>query len=112
MAVFVLLVGVGGTLLFFSSAMISTEFARDLTTVTSHAEYIFEEMQTFKSLSKITGTDWSAWANQEGVLSLPQEKVAVQFSGPNDRPLKVDLVIAWQTRNKANTVNFKTAIIR
>ena len=110
--VFILSVGIVSTMLFFSNAMISADFARDITTATSHAEYLMEEMQSRSSLFDIINTDWQQWAQTEKLLTLPDEVITVNFPASNTKPLEIEVIVAWNKRAKTNTVSFKTAVIR
>lgn len=94
-AVFILTVGIVGSLLFLVNAMTATETARDLTTATTHAESVLEEMKSRLSLDDIQLTDWKAWAKAEGFDSLPNEQLDVQFEPPGGNPLKIDVTIRW-----------------
>ena len=110
--VFILSVGIVSTMLFFSNAMISADFARVITTATSHAEYLMEEMQSRSSLFDIINTDWQQWAQTEKLLTLPDEVITVNFPASNTKPLEIEVIVAWNKRAKTKTVSFKTAVIR
>ena len=112
LAVFILSVGIASTLLFFSRAMISTRLAADITTATSHAEYLLEEMQTRKTLSEILGTDWVAWAGAEELNTLPNETVDVRFSNALVNPLDIQATVSWMRELRNYNLTLSTKITR
>ena len=112
LAVFILSVGIVSTLLFFSNAMISTEYARDITVATSHAEYILEEMQTRDSLINITLTDWASWAQNEGLNSLPHETFNVSFTNMLISPIDIETTVSWIRRARTYNVTLTTKLAR
>ena len=112
LAVFILSVGIVSTLLFFSNAMISTEYARDITVATSHAEYILEETQTRDSLINITLTDWASWAQNEGLNSLPHETFNVSFTNMLISPIDIETTVSWMRRARTYNVTLTTKLAR
>src|SRR5882672_6936083 len=102
MTVFVLSVGVLSSLMFFTNAMLSTEYARDLTVATTHAEYVFEEMQTRNTLANITGTNWSSWFTGQGLNTLNGESVAVTYTNSAADPLAVTTTVNWTKKSRTN----------
>ncbi len=112
LVVFVLMVGIVSTLFFFSSTMLLTGVARDITVATTHAEYILEEMYARKGFSSILNTDWPQWARDEQLNTLPNETVEVDFINPGSDPLDVHVRVSWTRQNKPNKVDLYTKILR
>jgi len=69
--VFVFTGAILGSLMFFVNAMIASQYAKDMTVATSHAEYVMEEMESRATLANITGTNWVNWYISEGIASFP-----------------------------------------
>lgn len=111
-AAFILVVGILGALLFFASAMTSTESAGDITAATSHGEYVLEEMKTRTSLANIVNTSWSAWATGENLCTLPAESVTVAITNSQANPLDIRLDVNWTRKARANTVTLRTQITK
>jgi|GEM_PF-1634638 len=112
LVVFILLIGIVSTLLFFTSTMLLTNFSRDITVATTHGEYILEEMQTKKSLSDIVNTNWVNWASTQGLTMLPQETIDVSFPDPTSNPLDVGVTISWIQQKRTNKVELYTKFSR
>ena len=108
MATFVLTFGIMSALLFFSQSMIVTDFAGDITVASSHAEYLMEEMRDRKTLMNITSTNWESWAQEQGLNTLPQETVQVNFSNVFNNPLLVEAKVSWMRRARENNVTLVT----
>ena len=111
-AIFVLSVGVLSALLFFTNAMIATELARDITVATSDAEGILEEMQTRSSLANVTSTDWTTWAQGQGLNTLPSETYNVYFVNAASDPLDITTTVGWTKKGRSNTVVLKTMLTK
>ena len=109
---FVLSIGMLSVLLFFSNAMTATQYARDLTVPTSHAEYIFEEMKERSTLANITGTNWVSWAQAAGLNTLPGESVAVAFANTQNNPLNITTTVDWVRKLRANNVSLTTQMTK
>lgn len=111
-AVFILTVGILGSLLFFARAMTSVSTAKDLTLATAHAESLLEEMRGRSTLINIQQTDWSRWAEAQGFNALPQEKVEVHYDNPGGNPLKVKTKVSWQRASQSGWMALDTEIIK
>ena len=111
-AVFLLSVGIVSTLMFFSNAMLSAEFAGDITVASTHAEFILEEMKSRKTLSNVTATDWAEWARNAGLPSLPGETVEVFFTNAESDPLEVMATVSWKKKLRNNKVVFITGLTK
>lgn len=111
-ATFVLVLGIVSTFLFFTNAMTSTQYAADVTTATSHAEYVFEEMKTRAALSDIAATDWTTWAQNENLNTLPQESIVAQIADAQGDPLDIRLAVNWTRKSRQNSVNLRTQMTK
>ena len=109
-AILILSVDITSTLLFFSTAMITGDFARDVTVATSHGEYILEEMKTRNSLVDITSTDWPAWGEQQGLNTLPNENIKVDITDTFSNPIDVQVTVTWMKKLRTNDVILRTKI--
>ena len=112
LAVFILSTGIVGTLSFFVNAMQSTEYARNMTVATSHAEYILEEMQTLESLSDVKNRDWAVWAKQQGLITLPNETVRVDITNSLHNLLDIQATVSWTKNLRVNKIVLKTQLTR
>ena len=112
MAAFILTAAIGGTLLFFSQAMISAELSRDVTLATSHAEYILEEMQQSNALEEIVTKDWNQFAVEKGLNTLSGETVAVRFTNEFSNPVDVQVTVGWMKGERASKVTLDTKITK
>ena len=111
-AAFVLSVGIVSTLLFFSSAMLSADFAGDITVASTHAEHVFEEMRSRNSLLDIASTNWEQWAEAEQLNSLPNEYFKVNFTNAESNPLEVTLDVDWTKRSRNHKVTMYTTVLK
>ena len=111
-AVFVLTVGISSALLFFTNTIAALQYARDSTIATSHAEYIFEEMQTRSSLSNITTTNWGTWFGNQSLGTLPSESVSVTFVNAAAKPLDTTATVSWTRNTRNNNVALTTRITK
>ena len=109
-AVFVLSIGILSALMFFTSAMLATETARDTMVATTHAEYTLEEMKTRSSLANITGTNWVSWASSSSINTLPSETVTVTFVNSSADPLDITVTVGWNKKGRSNNVSLRTEI--
>jgi len=112
LAAFFLTTAISGMLLFFSQAMISAEMSRDITVATAHAEYILEDMQSRDFLGEIVTTDWNQFAVDQGLKTLPQETIDVQFANEFSNPVDVKVTVGWTKRLRANKVVLDTKITK
>jgi len=99
-AVMILTIGIFASLLCFTRSNEATLAARDLTTAVTHAEYILEEMHTLAALTDITSTNWSTWANAQGLNTLDNESISVIYLNPLADPLSVMVTINWETKGR------------
>ncbi len=111
-ATFVLTVGVLSAFLFFTNAMNAAKYARDITTATSQAEYILEEMETRNSLVNITATDWTAWAQAESLNGLPSEVISVVYANAVSDPLEINAVVSWVRDERTNNITLTTQMTK
>ncbi len=111
-AVFLLSVGIASTLMFFSNAMLSADFAGDISVASTHAEHVLEEMKSRRSLEEIQGTNWQEWALQQDFNMLPNERVEVNFGNIEGALMDVTAQIHWIKRARDNQVSFMTTLSR
>lgn len=112
LAVFILALAIGGALLLFVSSMVSSEMAWDTTVATSHAQNILEEMQTRPTREGITSVDWHAWADAQGLNTLPGEKIDVVIVDPSVNPLNIHLTVHWTRKLRVNEVVLVTKMAK
>ena len=111
-AAYILVVGIGSMLLLSVNAMTSSRLAWDMTMATSHAEHILEDMQVRDTLTDIVHTDWIAWAAQQQLNTLPEEKIAVNFNDAAADPLDVEVTVHWQRRSKDSSISLHTRLTK
>lgn len=107
-----LLAGIGGALLLYTNAMVTSGFSAEMTVAASHAENVLEEMQSKFSLADVTGMDWEKWFQESGLPTLPQETLRVRFTNPNADPLDIQATITWQQKSRTNTVSLQTQMTK
>ena len=110
--IFVFTGAILGALMFFANAMIASQYAKDMTAVTSHAEYVLEEMQSRSTLANITGTNWPAWYTGQGIATLPGEAINVTFTNSSANPLEISVNLRWSTRTRSLNEIFATRITK
>jgi prepilin-type N-terminal cleavage/methylation domain-containing protein len=111
-AAYILVIGISSTLLLNVTAMSSTQFAWDLTVATTHAEHVLEEMQIQDTLLDILNTNWTLWAAQQQLTTLPDEKIEVLYGDPDGDPLDIEVIVEWKRKLKKNTISFKTKLTK
>lgn len=111
-AVFILTAGIAGTLLLYVNSLLASELAWDMTVATTHAEHLLEEMQQRPTSQEILNQDWEQWARQEGLITLPNEKVSVDFSDPGDNPLDIHVSINWERKKIPNRIVLRTKLLK
>ena len=109
-AVFVLSIGILSALMFFTSAMIATETARDMTVATTHAEYTLEEMKDRSTLANITSTNWTSWASTASLATLPSETLTVTIANSSADPLDITVTVGWTKKGRTSNVALRTEI--
>ena len=112
LAVFILSVGISAVLMLYASSMLSAATAWDMTVATSNAEHVLEEMQVRDSLSDIVNTDWSQWARDHGLTTLPKESLSVAFANPKDDPLDIQVSVGWEKKSRTNQITLKTKLTK
>ncbi len=108
MAVFVtamgILVGV------FLNVAHLNESSRNLSQALADAQSVLEAMRDTSTtgLGTVTATDWAAWALNNGLTSLPNERVTVNYVDPIADPLEVNVQIDWTERLGARSATVDT----
>ncbi len=98
--------------MFFTSALISADFALETTLATSHAELIFEEMRSKEAIQEITFVDWNEWLKKQDVSLLPEEAVEISYLDPAKSPFPVSMKVSWRGRARIQTQEFYTTFIK
>ena len=111
-AAYILVVGIGSMLLLSVNAMTSSRLAWDMTMATSHAEHILEDMQAKDTLADVVQTDWIAWAAQQQLNTLPEEKIVVNFNDATADPLDIEVTVYWQRQSKNSSISLRTRLTK
>lgn len=111
-SVFILSVGISGMLMFFAHTMTSVEFAGDVVSATTHAQSVLEEIQSRDSLFEITSVNWNAWAQKEGLPTLPNEKIDIALANTLVNPLDVQVTVHWDRRTKLMNISLNAKIAK
>jgi hypothetical protein len=109
---FVLVTVVVSSLLFFTNALTASQYSRDVTVATSHADDLFEEMQSRATLANITGTNWSNWLSSQSYDKLPSESLNVVYTNAAADPLEVSAFVAWTRKARTYTETFVTRMTK
>ena len=110
--VFVFTGAILGTLMFFVNAMVASQYAKDMTVATSHAEYIMEEMESRSTLANITSTNWVNWCVSQNIPSLPSEVINITFTNAAADPLAINVNVRWLTKTRALNETFATRMTK
>jgi prepilin-type N-terminal cleavage/methylation domain-containing protein len=111
-AVFILAVAIGGVLLLYTTSMISSQLAWDTTVATSHAEYVLEEAQRSDSIGSILVMNWEAWADGQGLNTLPGETIDIIFSEPSSNLLDMQVTVNWKRKTREHGVTLITKVAK
>jgi hypothetical protein len=109
---FVLVTAVVSALLFFTNALAASQYSRDVTVATSHADDLFEEIQSRATLANITGTNWASWFSSQSYDKLPSESLNVVYTNALADPLEVSASVAWIRRARTYTETFVTRMTK
>ena len=105
---FVLVTAIVGVLLFFTNALMATQYAHDLTVATSHGDWLLGEMQSRPTLSDIVKTDWTAWFASQSGDRLPGEAVSVKYTNAVAVPLEITADVSWNRKSRDYRETFVT----
>jgi len=88
----------------FLSGLILIESSRNMAVAAADARSIFEEMRRVSrsGLGWVTATNWTTWAQTNGLTSLPQERITVQYKNPLYDLLEVGLTVSWVEHSSRN----------
>ncbi len=116
-AVFILSVAIGGVLLLYTTSMMSSQLAWDISVATSHAEYVLEEAQTHDSIDEITRFNWKGWTDVQGLNTLPSETIDIAFSDLSRDEvtsplLDMQVTVNWVRKSREHDVTLRTKIAR
>ncbi len=93
--IFVLGIVTTGVLVVLTNARAAQQYARDATVAVAHGEYVLEEMRKVATLAEITNGQWTQWAVNNGLNTLPQENVSVTYTDEEADPLEVTVNVSW-----------------
>ncbi len=121
-------VGLVGLLSAFLSGLLLIESSRSTAVAAADARTVFEEMRRLSSTSllEITrpATPWTTWALQQGLTSLPNERITEAFWVPktNRRQainranppglVEAELTVSWSERGRSRTARFTSLITK
>ena len=115
LTVMILVIVLGGTLLFFLNCVFLNEANRNLGMAASHAQFVMEDIKntTFADIKTNIDDgywDWnSAAINSQGLTALRNESIDTQATGTE--PLDITVTVSWQDKNGRNrTLNLETLI--
>ncbi len=118
-SVSVLVVVLLGLLSGYINCLNINEMSRSTTIAQEDARRIVEAMRALavSSLTDITGTDWTAWAQNNGLNSLSSEQVAATYTdldgtgdALDDDPLCVTVIVSWLDKVRPRSLIFGTLI--
>lgn len=112
MAVLILAGAIGGALLLCVTSMASSELAWDTTVATSHAEHILEEMQARDSVHEIVSKNWEGWVEEQGLTSLPDEKIDVAFNDLKNTPVGIGVTVHWKRKSREHQITLNTELAK
>ena len=118
LAAAILAFAVSSILLAFISCMVLNEMNRNLTTATSHAQFVLEEIKdtNFNAVKGCTGNctawDWSSTSiNSKGIEALPNESIDTTVSLIGSTLLDVTVRVGWKDRGlRSRNVTLETLI--
>lgn len=101
MAAAIVAIGTVALLSAFLSGMILIESSRNKAVAAADARTVLEEMRRISrsGLAWVTATNWTTWARSNGLTTLPQEQITVQYRNPLYDLLEVGLTVSWVEHN-------------
>jgi len=115
-SVFVLSIGITGSLAYFTTAKSATLLSRDTTTATSHGEYILEEMSALSTLAEIVSENdpeyWNTFIAAQNLNTLDNEVITIAFADPDADPLNITVTVDWQTNTRARNISLVTELTK
>jgi prepilin-type N-terminal cleavage/methylation domain-containing protein len=112
LVIFILSVGISGTLLLFVNTMLSSEYAWDVTLATTHAESVLEEMQSKDTLPEIVSVDWNQWVQKNSPNLLPEQILNVTYVNPDADPLEILVDVQWKKKNRLFNVDLAAKLTK
>lgn len=90
------------------------ESGRNLTQAMNDVRVVAEAMRDLSTggLAVVTATDWTAWAQANGLRSLQNETVTVTYGNPAADPLQVSVQVAWQEGARPRSASMDTLVTR
>ena len=111
-AMVIFAVAAAGMSRFFMGAQHLSEGSRNLTRAMEDARIVTEAIRNASAvgLAGVTGTNWTQWAAQNGLTTLPNQAVTVTYANPNADPLSVTVQVSWLERNHARNATVRTLV--
>lgn len=102
MAMLVFVVAVVALLGLYVGVSNLRESSRNMAQAMADARTVLEEIREASgaSLATVTGTDWTTWAEDNNLTSLPNEVITVTFEDENADPLEVTVQVDWTERGR------------
>lgn len=107
MAICILGISLVGLLALFTHCVFLANRAKNLTTATSHLEYVLEKIR--QDPDSITTTDWPRWAEGQGLNTLQLESVSVSNTF-TDPVYDVDVTVSWRDKTGDQSISISTRI--
>ena len=111
-SVFIISIGVTGSLAYFTAAKSATRLARDTTTATAHGEYILEEMRALSTQADITANDWAAFISAQSLDTLDNEAIQIAYVDQDADPLNITITVNWTTNTRARSISLVTELTK
>ena len=115
-SVFVLSVGITGSLAYFTTAKAATLLSRDTTTAMSHGEYILEEMSALSTLAEIIAEGdpdyWSDFITAQNLDTLDSEVITIAFADTEADPLNITVTVGWETNTRVRNISLITELTK
>ncbi len=90
------------------------ESGRNLTQALNDARAVMEGIRetSASGLSTVTSTNWTTWAQAQGLTSLRNEAITVTYTNPSTDPLPVTVQVSWQERGQNRSATVDTLVTR
>lgn len=112
MAMLVFVVAVVALLMLYIGVSSLRESSRNMAQAMADARTVLEEIREASgaSLAGVTGTDWTGWASDNNLTSLPDEVVTVEYADEAADPLDITVQVDWTERGRARTAVVETLV--
>ncbi len=87
------------------------ESNRNMTRAMADVKAVLEGIRNTSTggLAAVTGTNWTTWATNNGLTTLPNEAMTVAYVNPAADPLDVTVTINWTERGRARHASSTSA---